>query len=363
MIKLNIYLVYSEELENRQSTINSAISLVKDICQQKNVEMKLHIISEPGKDYINKHISTFNSRVNYDKFADGNLYNDLIMPLNVCQISNFEKHRYIYKLIMENTKDSDSGNSSNSSDTGIKEIHMIMEDDLIILKDYVNNIGMLIDDLNTPSEDPNDDWDILFNCLNVVNNPEKFININQLYNIIISKSCYIIKNRKLCEKLYEATNTFKLNIKLTLSKFIKDNNYKAISYNKITFIEGSKLGLYPSAVNPNNYLFLNNNYISLKQLSEKKELTEEDIKNAEKIYSESLNIASIDIQSLMGTIYFNYKDYKKAKEYMYTSLNNLKKCKGYSIMKNNEMLNNTINIYKYDQDMLAECIQHKPKYS
>jgi hypothetical protein len=48
---------------------------------------------------------------------------------------------------------------------------------------------------------------------------------------------------------------------------------------------------------------------------------------------------------------------------MYTSLNNLKKCKGYSIMKNNEMLNNTINIYKYDQDMLAECIQYKPKYS
>ena len=136
-----------------------------------------------------------------------------------------------------------------------------------------------------------------------------------------------------------------------------------MSYNKITFIEGSKLGLYPSSVNPNNYLFLNNNYIDLKKISEKKELTENDIKRAEKIYSDSLNIQSIDIQNIMGIIYYNYKNYKKAKEYMCASLNSLKKCKGYTIMKNNEILSNTINIYKYDQDLLDECIASKSKYS
>jgi hypothetical protein len=124
------------------------------------------------------------------------------------------------------------------------------------------------------------------------------------------------------------------------------------------------LGLYPSAVNPDNYLFLNNGYIALRQLAAKNDLTtDEDIKNAEKIYSETLNVPSIDIQAMMGTIYFNHKDYKKAKEYMCLSLNNLKKCKGYSIMKNNDILNNTINIYKYEQDMLSECLLHKPKYS
>jgi hypothetical protein len=347
MIRLNIYLVYSEELENRRTTINSVVSLVSDICKQKNIDMKLHVITQPTKDYVNQHTPTFNNRVNYEKFADTtSIYNDLIMPLNVCQISNFEKHRYIYKLIAdcENTD----------------ELHLIMEDDVILLKDYIANISELIDDLNS---DDTADWDILFNCLNVVNNPEKYININQLYNIIISKSCYIIRNAEMCKKLYDATNTFKLNIKLTLSKFLKENNYTAMSYNKITFIEGSKLGLYPSSVNPNNYLFLNNNYISLKQLSDKKEPTDEDIKNAEKIYGESLNIHSIDIQGLMGTIYFNHKDYKKAKEFMNLSLTNLKKCKGYSIMKNNELLNNTINIYKYDQDMLKECLDFTSKYS
>ena len=217
MIRLNIYIVYSEELENRHTTINSAISLIKDICVQKNIEVKLNIISEPSKEHVNKYISTFNSRVNYDKFADAsNIYNELIMPLNVCQISNFEKHRYIYKYILENFKTNDPN-----------ELHLIIEDDILILKDYINNIIELIDDLNA-SDRPSDsasnrnsdnDWDILFTCLNVVNNPEKFINIDDLYNIIISKSCYIIRNRELCEKLYSITDTFKLKLLFFLISF------------------------------------------------------------------------------------------------------------------------------------------------
>jgi hypothetical protein len=351
MIKLNLYVVYSEELENRQATINSSINLIKEICAEKNIEMKINIISEPKKEYINKCISSFNSRVNYEKFPEDTVFNDLISPLNAHQISNFEKHRYIYKYILDNFKNS-NGN----------DIHLIMEDDVIILNDYIDNIRNFIDILNMSGNDANN-WDILFTCLNITNNPDTFLNINELYNIIISKSCYIIKNLDLCEKLYNNTNTFKLNIKFTLSKIIKESNYKAMSYNKITFIEGSKLGLYPSSVNPTNYLYLNNNYVMLKQISEKQNLTEDDIKNAENIYSNSLNIASVDIQNIMGVIYYNYKDYKKAKEYMSSSLTNLKKCKGYTIMKNSEILNNSINIYKYEQDMLEECKQSKPKYS
>ena len=238
-----------------------------------------------------------------------------------------------------------------------------MEDDIIILNDYINNIKELIDDLKALDVDDLNKWDFLFTCLNVSNNPARYVDINELYNIIISKSCYIIRNRDICEELYNNTNIFKLNLKLTLSKIIKDKKYKALSFNKITFVEGSKLGVYTTSVNYNNYLYLNNNYIALKKLSEKTNLTDDDITNAEKIYNDSLNIPSVDIQNIMGIIYYNYKDYKRAKEYMCLSLNNLKRCKGYSIMKNNEIFSNTINIYKYDQDLLEECKKTKSKYS
>jgi hypothetical protein len=352
MIKLNIYIIYSEELENRHGTINSSINLIKSICIEKNMEVSINIISEPSKDYVNKCINSFNTRVNYDKFTENTIYNDLITPLNVNQISNFEKHRYIYKYILDNFKSTD-----------VNDIHLIMEDDIIILNDYINNIKELIDDLKALDVDDLNKWDFLFTCLNVSNNPARYVDINELYNIIISKSCYIIRNRDICEELYNNTNIFKLNLKLTLSKIIKDKKYKALSFNKITFVEGSKLGVYTTSVNYNNYLYLNNNYIALKKLSEKTNLTDDDITNAEKIYNDSLNIPSVDIQNIMGIIYYNYKDYKRAKEYMCLSLNNLKRCKGYSIMKNNEIFSNTINIYKYDQDLLEECKKTKSKYS
>jgi hypothetical protein len=354
MIRLNIYVIYSEELENRHGTINSSINLIKNICEEKKMEVKINIISEPSKEYVNNHISSFNSRVNYEKFKEDTIYNDLITPLNVNQISNFEKHRYIYKYILDNFQSSD-----------VNDLHLIMEDDIIILNDYINNIKELIDVLKKIDSNINDEnnWDILFTCLNISNNPATYIGINELSNIIISKSCYIIRNRDLCDKLYNNTNIFKLSLKFTLSKLIKDNNYKALSYNKITFIEGSKLGLYPTSVNYNNYLYLNNSYVLLRKLSEKEILNDDDIKNAEKIYKDSLNIQSVDIQNMMGVIYYNCKDYIKAKEYFSLSLNNLKKCKGYSILKNNEILSNTINIYKYDQDLLEECKKTKSKYS
>ena len=49
MVRLNIYVVYSEELENRHATINSSINLIKEICTEKNIEIKINLISEPKK--------------------------------------------------------------------------------------------------------------------------------------------------------------------------------------------------------------------------------------------------------------------------------------------------------------------------
>ncbi len=49
MIRLNIYVIYSEELENRHGTINSSINLIKNICEEKKMEVQINIISEPSK--------------------------------------------------------------------------------------------------------------------------------------------------------------------------------------------------------------------------------------------------------------------------------------------------------------------------
>ena len=65
-------------------------------------------------------------------------------------------------------------------------------------------------------------------------------------------------------------------------------------------------------------------------------------------------LSNYDIDNVM----FQYNNAKKYSEYAIKSLvsNN-----GY-LQKNSEILNNSINVWKYDQDMLNECKKTIPKY-
>ena len=65
----------------------------------------------------------------------------------------------------------------------------------------------------------------------------------KVYNKLITKSCYFVKPC-ICNKLYEDSKTFKLQIKYFLSKFIDDNkDINVYFYNKNTLIEGTKIGI------------------------------------------------------------------------------------------------------------------------
>lgn len=156
-------------------------------------------------------------------------------------------------------------------------------------------------------------WDILFLSLNTIKNGENFINYREVYNKLITKSCYFIKP-KICNKLYQDSTTFKLQIKYFLSKYIDDNkDLKVYFYNKNTLIEGTKIGFYPSSVNSTNYLYFNNEYIELLKIYNNDEITDDDIANALNLYKNVENMNSSDIINVMGMIYKKRKNYKDAK--------------------------------------------------
>jgi len=251
----------------------------------------------------------------------------------------------VYKLIDEDNADDN------------ETYYMIIEDDILICDIYIDNIEEMIKNIKTIK---NDKCDILFLTLNTINDESNIIEFNDVYKVLISKSCYFIEPR-VCIDLYNSMHTFKVNLKIFLSKSIKDNNIKAYFYNKNTFIEGSKIGIYPSSTNSQNHLYFNNNYIELFNISNKEIIEKDDIYNAENIYIGSINIESADILNIMGIIYYKYKDYTKAKKYATEALYNLKKNKGY-IQRNSNILCNCINIYQYEQEMLEECSKSIPKY-
>ena len=341
---INIYIISTEELKNRITNINNVVSILKNLCAKNNIQAFINLISEPSSATVDKNISVFNSRVDYSTFSDNNEYNEYITMLNSCQISNYEKHRELYKII----KDKDD-----------EELHLIIEDDMLISNSYISNIDEMIKDLTI--KDNCDLWDILFLSLNTVNNGDNFINFRTVYNKLITKSCYFVKP-KICNKLYEESSTFKLQIKYFISKYIEDNkDLNVFFYNKNTLIEGTKIGIYPSSVNSVNYLYFNNEYIGLLKIYNKDVITDDDIVEACGLYKIVENINSSDIINIMGMIYNKHKNYKEAKKYFIKALDVHKKNYGY-LQKNSNILNNCITIFQHDQDMLEECLKVKPKY-
>ena len=63
-----------------------------------------------------------------------------------------------------------------------------------------------------------------------------------------------------------------------------------------------------------------------------------------------------------GRSIYENKNYNEAKHYFITALELHKKNFGY-LQKNSIILNNAIDIFKHEQNMLEECIKAKPKYS
>lgn len=353
MVLFNIYVIHDEKYKTRYNIINNTIIELKKICNKiGNIEVNIKFITNDNN--IDK------KRINYDKYPidTDNIelnninteYNNRITLLNEQLISNIEKHRNIYNSIAI---------SNDNTDT----YHLVLEDDALISSDYISNIEETFKNIanKTFSE-----WDILFTCLPSMklNDKLEMNNTKDFFKFLMNKSSYFIK-KNICEELYNFTNTIKFSHKDMLSRFIFENpnKYKYMFLNKNLILEGSKIGIVPTTINNNNFLFQNNIYINLINISNKEKLEKKDIEQSEKLYEESCKqFLSADIMHIMGIIYYKYNDYNNSKEFFNKALENTK-MHNITLFQGSELLNNTINIYQYNQEYLEECKKIKSKYS
>lgn len=340
---LNVYLIHSAYLTNRIKYINSTLDMLKKICEKIDIDVKISSVLEPSKEFIDANIDDFNSRVNYDKDKTDvdDQFNNTIKNLNSHQISNTEKHRQAYKHI-----------------TNPGELHFIIEDDVVVNTDYIENMERCLLLVATSEQR----WDIVFTCLASIDDNEEmtFKNSRSQYKFLLSKSSYFIKP-DVASKLYEYTQTFKHNLKNSLSKYVWYSDVLSYVINKHTFLEGSKMGIFPSSLCGNNFLYQNINFVNLIKISNSDEITDKMLEEAKAIHSSVSKTESPDFLHSMGIIYYKMKDYKESKRYLLEACESLDKNNGF-ISQSSEILNNAINMFQYDQDLLEECKKTKSKY-
>lgn len=347
MTVLNIYLVHSSYLNGRVKYVNSTLDMLKKTCEAIGMQVNILSVLEPSKQYIDANIEAFNKRVDYEKdvgeVADEQ-FNGMIKSLNSFQISNIEKHRQAYKNM-----------------TNPDELHFIIEDDVVINTEYLSNIEGFF----RLADSKDCDWDILFSCVASIDNSSKdiaVVNSRDQYKFLLSKSSYMIRPA-LAKRIYDHTEIFKHNLKTCLSRYIWMNTeIKSYVLNKHTLLEGSKMGIFPSSLCGNNFLYQNISFVNLVKISNSDEITDKMFEEANGIYAGVEKLDSPDFMHTMGIIHYKRKDYDGAKKFMVSACDSLQKNNGF-ISQSSDIINNALNMFQYDQSNLEKCKKKKSKYS
>lgn len=334
---INIYVIKSEHLPNRSKSIDITINRLCNLMKTQKINSNINYITTPTMEEIQKDIVEYNKQIDLTENIEDEDFKKLQNKFNLAQISNLAKHKKAYELIKNTTN----------------KHNLIIEDDVILLDDFINNFNDFLKLLNKI------EYDILFTCISNNNNTDKRLDIELStinFKILLSKSSYFLTPAT-AEKLYNYLSTIRFTIKNSLSKYIYDNKDNLQSYvlNKHTLLEGSKLGFFISTVNPTNQQLQNNKYIEMINLYNKYDSGEvkfEDILDFHTKHGKN----NPEFLHLIGLIYYKKNDYNKALEYIQDAVINMKKIEGY-IPVFNEILNNCINMHKYCQDDINECFK------
>ncbi len=341
---IGIYIITSEHLKLRFNHLNQQIVRLKGFFDKANYNYQFFQINNPSSNEIEKNLDKYKNRVqlNKDEIED-NDFKNLISPINTNQLSNFLKQEKALEMI-KNSK---------------TKINFIIEDDIMIIDEFANNFLDLLEKIKTQ------EFDLIFTSVAINDNSSefKFIKSIEYFKVLIAKSSYFITN-DCAANLLTYFEKIKFNYKINLSHYIWENkeSVKSLIFNKNLLFEGSKIGLFSTSVNNNNFLYQNGEYVKLAQLIGNHEyLDDEVVKKAEDIYNSS-GKNNPDFQHSLGLVYYKNKNFKKAKETLIEAILNLKKTDGF-ICQHNEALNNCINMHQFEQSDIENVLKLPGIYS
>jgi GR25 family glycosyltransferase involved in LPS biosynthesis len=339
---INIYVIKSEHLQNRWKSIDITVNKIGNLIQSQKMKYSVITITSPTVEEIEKNIADYNNQINLTEEVADEDFKKLQSKFNLAQLSNLLKHKKAYDLIKK------SNNKHN----------LILEDDVLLPEEHYENFSNCLKLLN------NIEYDILFTCVSNNNENAKKLNIELStvhFKVLPTKSSYFL-TPEMASKLHEYLTIIRFTIKPSLSKYVYDNKNSLQSYilNKHTFVEGSKMGVFSSVVNPANIQIQNTNFIQMIEMYNNYD-------NDNSLFDKALDHfnktgkGNPEFLHLMGLLYYKKNDYNKALEYIKDAVFHFKKKEGY-IPQFNEILNNCINMYKFCQDDIKECFAKSSIY-
>lgn len=337
MPKLHLYVVHTASLIHRPTRLHGTIQSIREIATGKGYEFRSILVLTPDTGSLQSKIQQISDRIKYEKTG----YDDLDAATNILnleEISNYEKHREVWRRIQK--------------ETAADDLCIVIEDDAIIIPEFTKNLANFI-------ENPyKDTWD--FYALSVsIQSDRRTSSIAETMRILVSKCAYAIRP-SLTQVLLDETEIIRFNLRYQLSYvFLKrKESVNALVSNQQCIMEGSKLGIFPSSTHPNNVLIFNSEFMELYNMAQAPSIN---LQQALAIYEKVKHIQNPDITHVFGIILFKCGAIKEASEVLNTAVEWMQKQHGL-INAQSDLLNNAINLYEHMQWDLPEYLNTPSKY-
>lgn len=345
-----LYVIHAKHLTVRANRFQNILRVIDDIARVKKFAIKTQFILQHDQNEIEKKLEEYKSLISYDPINDPDFDNQRYV-LTTPILSNLEKHKEAWKQIAATAA---TATKSNTSD-----LHLILEDDALLFPENIQNFHELFD-LN------HSEWDMLL--LGLINVPpnntlKEFINFKDApHKILSSKEGYFLKP-KTAQLLIDQHKQYKFTARIHLSYFIKLNPSINVYFTKKPiFIDGSKLGIFPSSIHPTNLLIFNNEFIQMHMYVKKSpEEIKKDFNKIETLFKALQNINSPDVHHLYGVLLTKVGRIAEAEKIFMNGIDEMKKQQGF-MNNQSEILNNLIDLYKTMQTDIDTDI-HSAKYS
>ena len=328
MINLNIYVIHSSTLKEREQNIDN-------LKQLANSQQLFNISFTTVCDHEASSIQMKNIKnlIKLGKVEEGEneFYNQFTKQLSLEVISNNFNHFKALQLISKNNLD---------------DFNLIVEDDIQYSSKIYNQIHTLISKLDNIAYDfvflgqPSTNKENTDDSLSLEAIEQKDLFLTCIESFLISTSC--------AKSLLTSFFPIKYSQNVQLSYLINKLNLQAFKIFPNICGDGSKMGFFTSSVSPNNVQIFNDVYKRVYLLLNDEDFNEESVGKVQTLLSENPHKDNPDFMHLEALLYKKTKDYKKSAEIFEKTYDKYDDKHG--ILNNSSIfLRNYIDLYRYLQ--------------
>jgi GR25 family glycosyltransferase involved in LPS biosynthesis len=353
---LQVYLITTPTLPARAKNLTQVVQWLKQQCDAVGLAVRFHSLAQPTQEdlmnLLKQKENPLESRLQPTGGEMHPVYQKFQRPLNPAELSNYERHRTAVEVIQKGSH---------------SDYHLVLEDDVYVLPVFEKAwTEFLLQLREGRSPGLPETYFALFSITQqTMGSAEPFHwkpytthPLTDTQPLIPSKEMYMI-HPKLAAQLYTFMTGIQCDARQTISRWMYSHLQKEcfLFPSKRLSFDGSKLGMFPSSIHPNNLLIYNQEFMEMLQLlshSEKKTRG-----NVLRLYRAIERLQAPDAIHLYAVLMYQIGDFEEASSAFKKAIEEMHRQGGF-LSRGSEMIHNAIEFYKQCQKEELATIQSKP---